>query len=137
VMKGERPARLLLPAAASRRERAEQVARPRPALAVEPGSALPGRDAAQPDAEALVLFEALRRHRLAVAKAEGVAPFIVASDRTLRDIAALRPRDLVELERAHGVGPYKAARYGAGLLEVVAQASRNPSTISAKGAQSR
>ena len=137
VMKGERPARLLLPAAASRRERAEQVARPRQALVVEPVPAHPGRDAAQPDAEALVLFEALRRHRLAVARAEGVAPFIVASDRTLRDIAALRPRDLVELERAHGVGPYKAARYGAGLLEVVAQASRNPSTISAKGAQSR
>ena len=137
VMKGERPARLLLPAAASRRERAEQAARPRPAPAVEPGPAHPGRDAAQPDAEALVLFEALRRHRLAVARAEGVAPFIVASDRTLRDIAALRPRDLVELERAHGVGPYKAARYGAGLLEVVAQAGRNPSTISAKGAQSR
>ena len=50
--------------------------------------------------------------------------------RTLRDIAALRPRDLVELERAHGVGPYKAARYGAGLLQVVA-------TFAAKGAQSR
>jgi hypothetical protein len=42
----------------------------------------------------------------------------------------LRPRDLVALERAHGVGPYKAARYGAGLLQVVA-------TFAAKGAQSR
>jgi len=56
-----------------------------------------------------------------VARAEGVAPFIIASDRTLRDIAALRPRDLAELERAHGVGPYKAAKYGAGFLEVVAK----------------
>ena len=66
-----------------------------------------------------------------------MAPFIVASDRTLRDIAALRPRDLVELERAHGVGPHKAARYGAGFLQVVAQASRNQPTTSAKGAQNR
>jgi ATP-dependent DNA helicase RecQ len=49
-----------------------------------------------------------------------VAPFIVASDRTLRDIAALRPRTLAELEQAHGVGPHKAARYGPGLLAVVA-----------------
>jgi ATP-dependent DNA helicase RecQ len=49
-----------------------------------------------------------------------VAPFIVASDRTLRDIAALRPRTLAELEQAHGVGRHKAARYGAGLLAVVA-----------------
>jgi len=128
VMKGERPARLLLPAAASRRERAERENRPRPVPVV---GAVPARsDAAEPDAAALLLFEALRRHRLAVARAEGVAPFIVASDRTLRDIAALRPRDLVELERAHGVGPYKAARYGAGLLQVVA-------TFAAKGAQSR
>ena len=128
VMKGERPARLLLPAAASRRERAERESRPLPAPVV--GATPARRDAAEPDAAALLLFEALRRHRLAVARAEGVAPFIVASDRTLRDIAALRPRDLVELERAHGVGPYKAARYGAGLLQVVA-------TFAAKGAQSR
>src|SRR4030095_12183780 len=95
-----------------------------------PARARPRRDAAEPDAAALVLFEALRRHRLAVAKAEGGAPFIVASDRTLRDIAARRPRDLVELERAHGVGPYKAARYGAGFLQVVA-------TFGAQGGQSR
>jgi len=79
------------------------------------------RAPAELDASALALFEALRRHRLAVARAEGVAPFIVASDRTLRDIATLRPRDLTELERAHGVGRLKAARYGAGWLQVVAQ----------------
>src|SRR5215510_10668312 len=89
VMKGERPARLLLPAAASRRERAERDRQPRPAPVV--GAAPARRDDAEPDAAALLLFEALRRHRLAVARAEGVAPFIVASDRTLRDIAALRP----------------------------------------------
>ena len=38
------------------------------------------------------LFEALRRHRLEVAHAEGVPPYVVATDRALRDIAALRPR---------------------------------------------
>ena len=55
-----------------------------------------------------------------MARAEGIAPFIVASDRTLRDVAALRPRDLDELQRAHGIGRHKAERYGAGFLEVVA-----------------
>jgi len=127
VMKGERPARLLLPPS-SGRERAEAVGRqrtePAPDRAPERVAA-PGRVAsrapAELDASALALFEALRRHRLAVARAEGVAPFIVASDRTLRDIATLRPRDLTELERAHGVGRLKAARYGAGWLQVVAQ----------------
>ncbi|HET9926469.1 MAG TPA: HRDC domain-containing protein, partial [Methylomirabilota bacterium] len=56
-----------------------------------------------------------------VARAEGLAPFIVASDRTLRDIAAIRPRTLVALQEAHGVGPLKAERYGAGLLRIVAE----------------
>jgi ATP-dependent DNA helicase RecQ len=124
VMKGDRPARLLLPPSAAGRPRVEPVGAPRAARDRARAPARPERDAAAPDAAALALFEALRRHRLAVARAEGVAPFIVASDRTLRDIAALRPRDLVELERAHGVGPHKAARYGAGLLEVVARTMR-------------
>jgi ATP-dependent DNA helicase RecQ len=76
------------------------------------------------DGAAVELFEALRRHRLAVARAEGIAPFIVASDRTLRDLATLRPRDLDELQLVHGIGRNKADRYGAGFLEVVAQAAR-------------
>jgi ATP-dependent DNA helicase RecQ len=115
VMKGERPARLLLPPL-SRRAAAPGVARP-----AEPARRRPARDAAELDTAAQALFEALRRHRLAVARAEGLAPFIVASDRTLRDIAALRPRTLVALQEAHGVGPLKAERYGPGLLRIVAE----------------
>ena len=121
VMKGERPARLLLPPSSSGPKRVERVGPRR----IEPAAdrtpeRVADREPVELDAAALALFEALRRHRLAVARTEGVAPFIVASDRTLRDIAALRPRDLAELERAHGVGRHKAARYGAGLLQVVA-----------------
>jgi len=119
-MRGERPARLLLPPTA-RRERVTPVGSREPRPAPERGPAkVAVPEPIELDATAQALFEALRRHRLAVARAEGVSPFIVASDRTLRDIATLRPRDLTELERAHGVGPNKAARYGAGLLEVVA-----------------
>ena len=114
VMKGERPARLLLPPLA---RLSAGPAAERPA---ERSRRQPVPDAALLDAAAQGLFEALRRHRLAVARAEGVAPFIVASDRTLRDIAALRPRTLVELQEAHGVGPHKAERYGPGFLRVVA-----------------
>ena len=121
VMHGERPVRLLLPPE-SRGARTAPVGarREKPAPDRTPGRA-GGSEPTELDAAAVALFEALRRYRLTVARAEGVAPFIIASDRTLRDIAALRPRDLAELERAHGVGPYKAARYGAGLLEVVAK----------------
>jgi ATP-dependent DNA helicase RecQ len=45
----------------------------------------------------------------------------VASDRTLRDIAQLRPHTLDELRLAHGIGPQKAERYGAAWLQAVAQ----------------
>ena len=113
VMKGERPVRLLLPPAG-------------PAWPPTRGERRGSRGGAGPRARprsghgGVALFEALRRHRLTVARAEGLAPFIVASDRTLRDIATLRPRTLAELEMAHGVGPHKAGRYGAGLLRVVA-----------------
>jgi ATP-dependent DNA helicase RecQ len=48
---------------------------------------------------------------------------VVASDRTLRDIALLRPRGLETLKLAHGIGPAKAERYGARFLAVVAQAA--------------
>jgi ATP-dependent DNA helicase RecQ len=116
VMKGERPVRLLLPPVGSR-----AAAAPATLRATEPGRRRPAREAAELDAAAQALFEALRRHRLAVARAEGLAPFIVASDRTLRDIAMLRPRTRAELEMAHGVGPHKAVRYGPGFLRVVAE----------------
>jgi ATP-dependent DNA helicase RecQ len=114
VMKGQRPARLLLPPL-TRRAPAPAATR-----SAEPGRPRPAAGAAELDAAAQALFETLRRHRLTLARAEGVAPFIVASDRTLREIAMLRPRTLDELQLAHGVGRHKAERYGAGLLQVVA-----------------
>jgi len=118
VMKGERPVRLLLPATGR-----PAAAAPAAGRGTEPGRRRPAREAAELDTAAQALFEALRRHRLAVARAEGLAPFIVASDRTLRDIAMLKPRTRAELEMAHGVGPHKAERYGPGLLRVVAEES--------------
>jgi ATP-dependent DNA helicase RecQ len=110
VMRAERPARLLLPATPGTRRVAA------------PGTRAGRRDATLPDAldaDARALFEALRRHRLEVARAGGVPPYVVASDRTLREIALARPGTLAELEEVHGIGPAKALRYGAGLLELV------------------
>jgi len=109
VMRGERPARLLLPG----RRGGERLPR-----AAGPPGTRPAR-AAGLDVGAQALFEALRAHRLAVARREGVAPYVVASDRTLREIALLRPRSLEELRLAHGIGERKAARYGPALLAVV------------------
>ena len=110
VMKAERPARLLLPSRGSEVPRG--TVRSRRA----------GEDS--PTGGATALFEALRAHRLTVSRAQGVPPYVVASDRTLREIAALQPRTLAELQTVHGIGPAKAARYGGGFLDVVARQAR-------------
>ncbi len=109
VMRERRPARVALPPTAPlpRAERPVRTGRRR-----APPDAL--------DAAATELFEALRGHRLRVAKDEGVPPYVVASDRTLRDLATLRPRTRGELLTVHGIGEAKADRFGEGLLEVVA-----------------
>jgi ATP-dependent DNA helicase RecQ len=117
VMKAERPARLLLPAAP--RERTHRGGAAIGAGARRQSEETPAR-ADGSDETAIALFEALRRHRLEVARREGIAPFIVASDRTLRDVAALRPRTLDELQAAHGIGRHKAERYGQGFIDVIA-----------------
>ena len=113
VMRAELPARLVLPP--------EGVSSP--ARATGSGKrASPGAPADVPlDGAGEALFEALRHHRLEVARGAGVPPYVVASDRTLRDIALLRPRNKEELLLAHGIGPAKVDRYGPGLLEIVAQ----------------
>jgi ATP-dependent DNA helicase RecQ len=112
VMRGERPAKLLLPPTAAPRGPTARALGRSPRQRAETGPELL-------DAEGGALFEALRRHRLALARREGVPPYVIASDRTLREIARLRPRNLQELEFAYGIGPAKREKYGAGLLEVV------------------
>ena len=109
-MQAQRPARLLLPPALA----------PGASAAADRGARRRAAPAADDlDASGRALFDALRRHRLEVARSEGVPPYVVATDRALRDVAALRPATPAELEQAHGIGPAKLRRYGAGLLEVV------------------
>jgi ATP-dependent DNA helicase RecQ len=44
---------------------------------------------------------------------------VIFSDRTLEDIARLRPRSASELLLANGVGDSRLQRYGAAVLKVV------------------
>jgi ATP-dependent DNA helicase RecQ len=66
------------------------------------------------------LFEKLRRWRLETARRDGIAAFMVFSDRTLQEISLRRPRDSAALLAVPGVGPAKLASYGPALLEVLA-----------------
>jgi ATP-dependent DNA helicase RecQ len=128
VMKAERPARLLLPPLAANVGR-------RPPRAAAAAGRLPFRDRAgatgsgrsdlhdELDASASRIFEALRAHRLSLSRAQAVPPFVIASDRTLRELAVLKPAGVAELRAIYGIGEAKAARYGRGFLEVIARAS--------------
>ena len=127
VMRGERPARLRLPpisVAPARREPALAASRPSPVVpSAASGGATrgPGSRVAGADPVSHALFEALRGYRLTLAREQGLPPYVIASDRTLRELAELRPHTLDDLRLAHGIGPHKVDRYGAGLLAVVAR----------------
>ncbi len=119
VMRGERAARLLLPTEKAILPRAGGPGlgggsdRPRRGGATSGGDDLPMDEAAQ------TRFEALRAHRLITAQAEGVPPYVVASDRSLRELAVLSPERPEDLTLVHGIGDAKAAKYGEGLLRVL------------------
>jgi len=65
------------------------------------------------------LFEALRAWRAAEAKRQHVPPYVIFHDRTLAEIARLRPRAAGALAAISGVGESKLGRYGEPVLAVV------------------
>lgn len=88
-----------------------------PAVSLKPGPAPIPLDSAGEK-----VFEALRAWRLERARKDGLSPYIVAYDRSLRQVARERPSSLEELQGIQGFGPAKAIKYGPELLEVLAKA---------------
>ena len=84
-----------------------------------PGSA--PRLAAQVRACDEPVFTALREWRAGKARELGVPAYVVLHDRTLAELAALRPRTQGELLNVPGIGLAKAERYGEALLDVLAE----------------
>lgn len=56
------------------------------------------------------LLRELKATRLALAKINGVAPYIVCSDKTLRDIAGRMPETRSDFAQIFGIGEYKTDR---------------------------
>jgi ATP-dependent DNA helicase RecQ len=65
------------------------------------------------------LFQALRAKRLALAKAQGVPPYVIFHDSTLAEMARARPRHLQQFATLSGVGQAKLERYGEDFLAVI------------------
>lgn len=71
------------------------------------------RSAGTFDEEALrPLFDTLRAVRRDLAKDENIPPFVIFSDATLWDIAALKPSSLDAMGDIKGVGSFKLHKYG-------------------------
>ncbi|MET8835871.1 DNA helicase RecQ [Micromonospora sp. NPDC004540] len=70
---------------------------------------------------AVPVFERLRAWRAATAKEQGVPAYVIFHDATLRQIATEAPTSLTELSRINGVGDNKLAKYGEGILAVLAE----------------
>src|SRR5690606_3047633 len=70
-----------------------------------------------PEDEAL--WEALRECRRQIAAEQGVPPYVIFHDVTLREIAATKPRSADALLGISGVGLAKLERYGDRFLDVV------------------
>lgn len=82
------------------------------------GSRLAAADLAPGDAD---LFEKLRAWRAATAKEQGVPAYVVFHDATLREIASRKPASIADLGTISGIGENKRAKYGEGVLEVIAE----------------
>jgi ATP-dependent DNA helicase RecQ len=65
------------------------------------------------------MFERLRSLRRLLADEQGVPPYVVFTDLTLREMSRLRPASLLEMSAVRGVGVAKLERYGRTFLRVI------------------
>ncbi|MGW5955510.1 DNA helicase RecQ [Bacillus mycoides] len=65
------------------------------------------------------LFEMLREVRKEIAQGEGVPPFVIFSDQTLKDMCAKMPQSDSELLTVKGIGEHKLVKYGSQFLQAV------------------
>ena len=79
-------------------------------VAVRAEKSLPTNDA---------LFEELRQLRRDLAEEQHVPPFVIFSDKTLRDMCAVLPETLDEMLDVKGIGENKLAKYGEQFLKVL------------------
>lgn len=65
------------------------------------------------------LFDALRAIRRELAEEAGVPAFVIFGDRTLRELAAVRPDSIDALRGISGIGEKKRAAYGEQFIQII------------------
>ena len=99
ILKGEAEVSLILPPRKARKRRANRSANP----------------VGDP------LFDALREKRRVIATENGIPPYVVFHDATLREMATLKPDSLSAMSQISGVGDRKLATYGEEFLAIIAE----------------
>jgi len=65
------------------------------------------------------LWEALRECRRTLAETQGVPPYVIFHDSSLREMCTALPRNLMQFGRISGVGERKLDKYGETFLQVI------------------
>lgn len=89
-------------------------------VASESASASAAMESYIPDDDEEALFQKLRELRRTIAQEIGKPPYIVFSDKTLRDMARIRPITNAQFLAVNGVGQHKLDLYGKRFMEAVA-----------------
>jgi ATP-dependent DNA helicase RecQ len=71
------------------------------------------------------LFEKLRLLRLEIARKLGLPPYVVFHDKTLKEMAILKPQSRAAMLQITGIGEKKLERFGDRFLEVIKESEEN------------
>ena len=67
------------------------------------------------------LFELLRKKRWEIAQKQKVPAFMIFSDRSLQDMAKIKPQNKTELLQVTGIGKAKMERYGDIVINAISE----------------
>jgi ATP-dependent DNA helicase RecQ len=65
------------------------------------------------------MYDRLRELRTEIAAEKGIPPYIVFSDKTLKDLSSRQPQSKEEMLEVHGIGEVKFERYGEAFLKLL------------------
>jgi len=65
------------------------------------------------------LFQVIRRKRMELARTQGVPAFVIFGDKSLRDMARIKPTTREAFASVYGVGDYKLRTYAESFMEEI------------------
>lgn len=80
-----------------------------------------GADASLLPPEDQALYAALKAARMEMAKTQGVPPYVIFHDKSLLDMAMIKPDNMQRMAMVHGIGEQKLQKYGPAFLQVIAR----------------